>query len=100
MKQCVVSIFSLIQIFKEQNFAVNLFRYTLKFSCVFAVSDGGAMRDRTADLLRARQALSQLSYSPIVVISFTLILAETRRGAAKHTEVCESFHNAVSERIW
>ncbi|CAK2532468.1 hypothetical protein VCRA2120O333_570001 [Vibrio crassostreae] len=23
------------------------------------------MRDRTADLLRARQALSQLSYSPI-----------------------------------
>ena len=100
MKQCVVSIFSLIQIFKEQNFAVNLFRYTLKFSCVFAVRDGGAMRDRTADLLRARQALSQLSYSPIVVISFTLILAETRRGAAKHTEVCESFHNAVSERIW
>ncbi len=26
--------------------------------------DGGAKRDRTADLLRARQALSQLSYSP------------------------------------
>ena len=26
---------------------------------------GGAMRDRTADLLRARQALSQLSYSPV-----------------------------------
>jgi hypothetical protein len=25
---------------------------------------GGAMRDRTADLLRARQALSQLSYNP------------------------------------
>lgn len=24
------------------------------------------MRDRTADLLRAKQALSQLSYSPIV----------------------------------
>ena len=64
--RCVVSIFSLIQIFKEQNFAVNLFRYTLKFSCVFAVKNGGAMRDRTADLLRARQALSQLSYNPIV----------------------------------
>ncbi len=30
-----------------------------------ALKDGGAMRDRTADLLRARQALSQLSYSPI-----------------------------------
>ncbi len=25
------------------------------------------MRDRTADLLRARQALSQLSYSPIIL---------------------------------
>ncbi len=66
MKQCVVSIFSLIQIFKEQNFAVNLLRYTLKFSCIFCSKDGGAMRDRTADLLRAKQALSQLSYSPIV----------------------------------
>ncbi len=28
---------------------------------------GGATRDRTADLLRARQALSQLSYSPFVL---------------------------------
>jgi hypothetical protein len=28
-------------------------------------SHGGAMRDRTADLLRARQSLSQLSYSPM-----------------------------------
>ena len=26
------------------------------------------MRDRTADLLRARQALSQLSYSPIYMV--------------------------------
>ena len=26
------------------------------------------MRDRTADLLRARQALSQLSYSPIISV--------------------------------
>lgn len=41
------------------------------------------MRDRTADLLRAKQALSQLSYSPIVVISFTLILAETVRVISK-----------------
>ncbi len=30
-----------------------------------SVTSGGAMRDRTADLLRARQALSQLSYSPV-----------------------------------
>ena len=31
---------------------------------------GGATRDRTADLLRARQALSQLSYSPRVGFSW------------------------------
>ena len=28
---------------------------------------GGARRDRTADLLRAKQALSQLSYGPSIV---------------------------------
>ena len=32
---------------------------------LFLASFGGAMRDRTADLLDANQALSQLSYSPI-----------------------------------
>ena len=31
------------------------------------ISTGGAMRDRTADLFRAREALSQLSYSPKTV---------------------------------
>ena len=29
-----------------------------------AINNGGAKEDRTPDLLRARQALSQLSYSP------------------------------------
>jgi hypothetical protein len=40
-----------------------------KMNCYvqFALRYGGAMRDRTADLLRARQALSQLSYNPIPV---------------------------------
>ena len=36
----------------------------LSFGHLFKRS-GGAKQDRTADLLRARQALSQLSYSPI-----------------------------------
>ena len=31
---------------------------------------GGAKRDRTVDLLRARQALSQLSYGPIYLQTF------------------------------
>ncbi|MCZ0226597.1 hypothetical protein OZH63_25485, partial [Escherichia coli] len=39
-----VSIFSLIQIFKEQNFAVNLCRYTLKYFLFNHYRDGGAMR--------------------------------------------------------
>jgi hypothetical protein len=30
----------------------------------FTIRDGGADRDRTGDLLLAKQALSQLSYSP------------------------------------
>ncbi len=33
---------------------------------------GGAMRDRTADPLRARQVLSQLSYNPLLLVFFAL----------------------------
>ena len=39
--------------------ALNQYRHGTKI--------GGARRDRTADLLRARQALSQLSYGPQIV---------------------------------
>jgi hypothetical protein len=35
-----------------------------RFSCERAVPAGGARRDRTDDLLLAKQALSQLSYGP------------------------------------
>ena len=51
-------------------------------------SNGGAKRDRTADLLRARQALSQLSYGPIVLI-FRVILFRTRHFMATHSLLCE-----------
>lgn len=37
---------------------------TLGFPSTTEAGDGGARRDRTADLLHAMQALSQLSYSP------------------------------------
>ena len=37
--------------------------------------DGGAKEDRTPDLLRARQALSQLSYGPV----------RTRSGGSRWT---------------
>ena len=47
-------------------------RYGLEF--------GGAKQDRTADLLRARQALSQLSYSPLlgsgVRVFFLLVIIQ------------------------
>ena len=33
---------------------------------------GGDSRDRTGDLLLARQALSQLSYIPVLYLSFRL----------------------------
>ena len=36
--------------------------------------NGGAKRDRTVDLLRARQALSQLSYGPIYMPALTLLI--------------------------
>ena len=39
---------------------------------------GGARRDRTADLLRARQALSQLSYGPSRLSFFRLALLFAR----------------------
>ncbi len=39
-----------------------------------AVRSGGARRDRTADLLRARQALSQLSYGPFFAGLFCAML--------------------------
>ena len=38
----------------------------LNFEAVY----GGAKRDRTVDLLRARQALSQLSYGPVFLQVF------------------------------
>ncbi len=34
---------------------------------LFYIKYGGAKEDRTPDLLRARQALSQLSYGPLLV---------------------------------
>ena len=40
--------------------------------------NGGAMRDRTADLLRARQALSQLSYSPIFLFPWEEMVGRYR----------------------
>ena len=36
-----------------------------RFSCERAAPAGGARRDRTDDLLLAKQALSQLSYGPV-----------------------------------
>ena len=42
-----------------------------------ANSNGGARRDRTDDLLRAKQALSQLSYGPL---GYLLLLARELVG--------------------
>ena len=50
-----------------------------------ALKDGGAMRDRTADLLRARQALSQLSYNPIRCVILCANLLGGRIGGSEWT---------------
>ncbi len=59
---------SAFQIFKEQCVS----RKEIHFLNIFFrkhLRSGGAMRDRTADLLNANQALSQLSYSPICYLA-------------------------------
>ena len=50
-----------------------------------ALKDGGAKQDRTADLLRARQALSQLSYSPNDSKDFTLTSSGRESGGSEWT---------------
>jgi hypothetical protein len=42
---------------------------TASFQIVKEHKSSGAKRDRTVNLLRARQALSQLSYSPITLLA-------------------------------
>ena len=71
---------------------------------------GGAKRDRTADLLRARQALSQLSYSPIQSYRNLLlplrptdgdvIFTQARREGATHSSLCEpAEQRSMSENL-
>ena len=63
------------QIFKErsnQRLEINIHRASTECSFLNSNNEtavsGGAKRDRTVDLLRARQALSQLSYGPVGVL--------------------------------
>ncbi len=50
---------------------------------------GGAMRDRTADLLRARQALSQLSYNPIETKDLTITFSGRESGGSEWTRTTD-----------
>ena len=43
------------------------------------IRNGGAEEDRTPDLLRARQALSQLSYGPMVSSTSDVYLSVLRK---------------------
>ena len=70
----LVSFYQLANLFKSTSSIKLKEKYfitknlSLSFQTVFTfrifLSNGGVKRDRTADLLRARQALSQLSYNP------------------------------------
>ncbi len=57
---------------------------------------GGAKRDRTADLLHAMQALSQLSYSPIkTVLNVLFVLVQVRRVQIGVNVVFVSWYKVV-----
>ena len=45
---------------------------------------GGAKEDRTPDLLRAKQALSQLSYGPLLVFFFSSFVE--KKNPAQHSK--------------
>ena len=53
----------------------------------YRASNGGAEEDRTPDLLRARQALSQLSYGP-----FAWLLKESRTRSYYHQFLSIYYH--------
>ena len=56
------------KLLKNKKLIINNSHYFIAYNkfLTAALINGGARRDRTADLLRARQALSQLSYGPLV----------------------------------
>ena len=58
------------QFYKISLSLLQAFFFEVKISKSYRI--GGAREDRTPDLLRARQALSQLSYGPILLVFFTL----------------------------
>ena len=62
--------------------------------------NGGVKRDRTADLLRARQALSQLSYNPIYrfVLYFYTSLLFARLVSHVHQYIPSSSHKVSSSK--
>ena len=54
--------------------------FYLIFKDLFKTNNfGGAKRDRTADLLLAKQALSQLSYNPIYMVGLNGLEPSTSR---------------------
>ena len=72
-------IFHLVKELLAQN---QIFIFSLKdnkYLMSSTAKNGGAMRDRTADLLRAKQALSQLSYSPILSTNLGYSVRETHQ---------------------
>ena len=59
------------------------------------MEDGGAIRDRTVDLLDANQALSQLSYSPVRLPTVRVLLHVCYQAICVNTRETRKFPNAV-----
>ncbi len=64
VRGCVASVAAVIGGFQEASRIVSGAQCAERIVSKTRRSDNGAKRDRTADLLRAKQALSQLSYGP------------------------------------
>ncbi len=76
-------------------------RYVVLINGHETITNGGAKRDRTADLLRARQALSQLSYGPIVFAKPTSCInfRKTRKVPQRIITLYEKCFNTASQEF-
>ena len=71
---------------------LNAFESLAQERFAFAVKNGGATRDRTADLMNANHALSQLSYSPFyLLISRYALLRRFNRSVVYPCTLPHSF---------
>ena len=71
-------LYVLIYTFKSTLKSINQLVTVCPLSSDFRLLNGGGERDRTDGLLRARQALSQLSYTPRKIADFRFYVQQSK----------------------